>query len=89
MWLISIKPNLCVATKQRQGNSEQVVLHMATCWVDPMHIGGAGDCVFMTVMKLCFLQLGRGHISWPLWSKLWTLIRPNVLCPFKDITMNL
>ena len=46
MWLISIQPNLCVALKQRWGNSEQPILHMAACWVDPMNIGGASDCVF-------------------------------------------
>ena len=75
--------------KIKMGDLEQLVLHMVTRWVDPMHIGGARDCVFMTVMKLCFLQLGRGHICRPMWSKLWTLIRPNVLCSFKDITTNL
>ena len=44
--------------KQRWGNLEQLILHMVTCWVDPKPTGGARDCVFMTVMKLNFLQLG-------------------------------
>ena len=46
MWLISIKPNLHVTMKQRQGNLEEVILHMATCWVDLSHIGGTRDCIF-------------------------------------------
>ena len=51
MWLISMWPNLHVTIEQRRGNLGQGVLHMATHRVDPKHIDGARECVFMTVMK--------------------------------------
>ena len=45
--------------KLRWDNSKEVILHMATCWVDPMHIGRARDCVFMTYEITLFI-VGEG-----------------------------
>ena len=64
MWLISIKPNLHVATKQRWGNlGTSHTTYGNLVGLNPMHIGGTEYCVFLWLMKLCFLQLGRSHIS--------------------------
>ena len=61
MWLISTQSNLCAAMKWRWSNLGQVILHMATCWVDPMHIDGARDCGFFPdCYKITFFINGEG-----------------------------
>ena len=46
--------------KQRLGNSEEVILHMTTCWVDPLHIGGTKDCVFYDCCEITLFTVGEG-----------------------------
>ena len=37
---------------------------MATCWVDPVHIGGTGDCVFHDCYEIMLFTVGEGsHFS--------------------------